>query len=113
VYLRIAHQRQVDEFLYRAAPDLLPYPIIFSLDLVRYRTRRPVNTAPLEVFKADLHAAVASIQGRVQRQPQARYGGDVDEVSGAMRKHDEPFFRRRQIGGQQLALSPVIFNRKN
>jgi hypothetical protein len=81
-------------------------------DLVRRGMRRPANTTPLKVFKAYLHAAVAPIQGRVQRQPQARHGGDVDEVCGAARKHDEAFFRRRQIGGEQLALGLMVLDRK-
>ena len=75
--------------------------------------RRPVNTNPLEVFKAYLHAAVAPIDGRVQCQAQARHGGDVDEIPGAARKHDEPLFRRRQVGDQQLALRSVVLDRKD
>src|ERR1700731_4694633 len=70
------------------------------------------TSSSLEICKAYLHAAVAPIQGRIQRQLQAGHAGDVDEVSSAVRKHDEPFFRRRQIGGQQLALRLVVLDRK-
>src|ERR1700676_2657812 len=80
--LRVAHQRQVHELLDRTAPELRPNSLVFPSYVVFCRMRRPANAAPAEEFKAYLHAAVALIQGRVKRQPQARDGGDVDEFHG-------------------------------
>ena len=96
-----------------ATPELLPDPIIFVPDLVVCRVRRPVDARPARRYSRPTSTrAVAPIQGRVQRQPQARDGGDVDEVRGAARKHGEAFFRRRQIAGQKLALGPVVLERE-
>ena len=72
--------------------------------------RRPISAASSEVFKTYLHAAVAPIQSRVEREAQTRDGSDMVRASGTSRQHREPIFRRRHICGQQFALGHVKFD---
>ncbi len=43
---------------------------------------------------------------------QARDGSTVNQVPSAARQHQQPFFRRREIGGQKLALGPLELQRE-
>ena len=67
--------------------------------------------APL-IFEAHLYALVAPIQGCVKRQSQTRNRGDINQVLGADGKLSKPLFSRSQVRGQQLALGPVVLERK-
>jgi hypothetical protein len=62
---RVAHQRQLDERLDGAAPELGPDPLVFAGHLLVSRLRRPVDADPSEVVETDGDRAAALTQRRV------------------------------------------------
>ena len=53
---RIGHQRQVNQRLNRAVPDLLPDPLVFPPDLVLRRVRRPRDADAPQIVESHLDA---------------------------------------------------------
>src|SRR5260370_34016042 len=96
--------RQVDERLDRTAPELSPQLLVFLAHLVLRRMRRQMHTDAPEVLESHVDTSVTSIECRVQSQAQARDSGGIDEASGGRRSHRKPFFRCRQIAGEELAV---------
>ena len=63
---RVAHQRQFDQRLDRAAPELRPDPLVLASRFLFRRMWRPVDAKMPEVVKTDGNGAAALIEGRVQ-----------------------------------------------
>src|SRR6185295_1805004 len=57
--LGVRHQRQMNEILNRATPDLAPEALVFSLDLLLRRVRGPSDADAPEIVETGLHGAVA------------------------------------------------------
>ncbi len=74
--------------------------------------RRPVDAYAPEVFETHFDSTIALIQRGVEFRLQTRDSGTVDEIPGATRQHRQPFFRRREIAGQELALGPLELERE-
>ena len=62
---RVAHQRQLDELLDGAAPELGPDPLVFASHVLVGRMRRPVDADPSEVVETDGDRAAALTKRRV------------------------------------------------
>jgi hypothetical protein len=80
---RVAHQRQLDQSLDRAAPELRPDPLVFALRLLFRRMRRPVDAEMPEVVETDGNSTAAPIKGRVQIYAEARHGSSFHRIRGA------------------------------
>ncbi len=80
---RVGHPREVEQRLDRAAPDLLPHPLVLAPDLLLRRVRRPRDTNAAQVVEGHLDAAITPVQGRVEVFLQAGDSGKVEEVLGA------------------------------
>ena len=104
---RIMQRGQVNELLDRAAPDLLPHPVVCLPDLCWRRVWRPPLADALEVGEADLDRAVAPPQGRAEVDVQAGHAGMVDEGLGAARQQRQPLLRGRQRARQVFTRGPV------
>src|SRR6266403_5253259 len=109
---RVGHWGQVNERLDRPVPELLPNPVIFLSHLVVCRVQRPVDTYAPEEFESRFDGALALIQGSVEFRLQAGDGGAVSQIPSAARQRRQPFFCRRKIAAQKLALSPLELQRE-
>src|SRR5712675_2360253 len=63
---RVTHQRQLDQILDHAAPELRPDPLVFAPRFLFRRMWRPVDAEMPEVVETDGNGAAALIEGRVQ-----------------------------------------------
>src|SRR5947209_9643528 len=61
------HQRQIDELLDRATPDLAPDTLVFLLDLLLRRLRGPLDTRLPQIVEACLDSAAAPAERREDR----------------------------------------------
>src|SRR4029077_4879159 len=80
---RVPHQRQLDQILDRAVPELRPDPLIFPYRFRFRRMRRPLDAQMPEVFETDRDRAGALIEGHVQIDAQARDGRLFDRIFDA------------------------------
>src|SRR5437016_5815196 len=69
------HQRQIDELLDRATPDLAPDTLVFLLDLLLRRLRGPLDTRLPQIVEACLDSAAAPAERCEQLFLQPRDGG--------------------------------------
>ena len=109
---RVAHQRQLDQSLDRAAAELRPDPLVFAARFLFRRMRRPVDAQMPEVVETDGNGAAALIEGRVQIHAQARDRGSLHRICGAGRQRCQALLRVRQRAGQELAFGPVQLQRE-
>src|ERR1700738_4413837 len=80
---RVAHQRQLDQILDHAAPELGPDPLVFASRFLVFRMRRPVDAQMSEVIEPDGNGAAALIESRVQIYPQASDRSSFYRICGA------------------------------
>ena len=74
---------------------------------------RPLDAQMMEVTETDVDRAVAPIECRVQVDPQAGDRRSIDSISRTRRKHRQARLRRRLFACQELAFSPVQFEREH
>ena len=110
--LGVRHQRQVDELLDRATPDLAPDALVFALDLLSRWMRGPSDTEVPEIVETCLDGAVAAAEGREELLPQPGDGGEVHEPPGAVGQHQESLFSCGECTGQELALGALKLQRE-
>ena len=109
---RIAHQRQFDKVIDRAAAEPGQDPLVFASSLVFGGMGRPVNAHTPEVVETDLDGAAALTESRVDIHAQAGDGGAVNDVGGSLPKNRQPFIGCCQCAGHKLALCTVEFERE-
>src|SRR5260370_26597633 len=80
---RAAHQRQLDQILDHAAPELRPDPLVFASRFVLLRMCRPVDAQMSELIEPDGNVASALMSGRVQTSVQAADRGSFYRICGA------------------------------
>src|SRR4029077_18717214 len=68
--LGVRHQGQMDEILDRATPDLAREALVFSLDLLLRRVRRPLDADVPEILETGLHGTVAPAERHEEVLPQ-------------------------------------------
>ncbi len=106
------HQRQIDELLDRATPDLAPDTLVFLLDLLLRRLRGPLDTRLPQIVEACLDSAAAPAERCEQLFRQPRDGGQVHEPAGALGQPRESPFRCCEVAGQEFALCTVQLQRE-
>src|SRR5262249_48523229 len=111
--VRVGHHGQVHELLDLPTPKQGPDSVIFTQYLIPGRMRRPVRAAVAQVFKADLHAAVAPGQSGEKREAQPGDDSDMVAAFGTLRQQREPIFGRHHTCGQSFALGHKRFDREN
>src|SRR6266403_825380 len=97
---RVAHQRQVDESLDRAAAELRPDPLVFVSRFLFGWMRRPVDAEVPEVIETDGNGAAALIEGHVQIRAQARDRRSFHRICGTVWQRRQPLLRLHQRAGQ-------------
>src|SRR6266404_3472027 len=111
--LRVGHQGQVNQCLNFPATKLRPDAIVLAHYFIAGRVQRPIRADASQVFKTYLDPAIALIQNRVKRHTQTCDESDIVSAFGALREHQKPILRRRQIGGQQFTLGRIVFVRED
>ncbi len=103
----IGQQRQVDELLDRARPQLSPHAIVLLADQLVRRPRGPVDTDALQVLEAHLEGVLEPVEGREERYLQADDVREIREVTSAARRRREPLLRSDGVAGEELALGAM------
>ena len=93
--LGVRHQRQIDQLLDRATPDLAPEALVFLPDLLLRRVRGPLDTDASEIVETCLDGAVAPAEGREELHLQPSDGGVVHEPPGAAGQQRKTLLRCR------------------